>query len=294
MGTYYKWLCPERKEYLDVGNLPHPQFGAYGIKGGAMPYSAWAVAALCLTRWHGCAVKLVGDYGDEYDAEGYEEATHAVLEELYYAPPEALHFMARAAKLTKDKSPVKAHEDVYRKALETRLPPWPGVCKNAECDNVGERHAGPCAVYEAPPTEPVALAFRQYFMGLGTARVEPGATATLGGERYVPSVPLRVRRVCAAVRPAADVRLIEPIPTPDPARELWVRVRVNGVNQSPGGQGYPVHLGAYVPIEFTLGLTDQVEVSWTNDGPEAVLFSAGVMAVAHVDPQSTLFSPTSK
>jgi hypothetical protein len=61
MGTYYAWVCDEKREYFDPMDLPY-----YGNKYEAIPHSAWAVAVLALTCWSGCDVRLINDNSDEF------------------------------------------------------------------------------------------------------------------------------------------------------------------------------------------------------------------------------------
>lgn len=86
MGVYYRWLCDERREYFDPGELLGPKCsqGGYGIKAGSIPHSAWVVGLLMTERWLGCQVRLVGDGDDEYDCEGYEDVAQHVLRNLLH------------------------------------------------------------------------------------------------------------------------------------------------------------------------------------------------------------------
>ena len=95
MSIYYRWVCEERKEYFDPGELMGPKLplGGYGIKAGSIPYSAWVVGALMLDRWRGCSIRLVGDVFDEHV--GYDDVHQYVLRNLITkAPDEALEFLA--------------------------------------------------------------------------------------------------------------------------------------------------------------------------------------------------------
>ena len=53
MGVYYKWLCDERREYFDPGELLGPKCpqDGYGIKASSIPYSAWVVGLLMTEHW---------------------------------------------------------------------------------------------------------------------------------------------------------------------------------------------------------------------------------------------------
>jgi hypothetical protein len=114
MGVYYAWICRERKEFFDPGNLPMPQAGGdeserYGIKYAGIPHSAWMIGALCLGRWSGCQVKLVNDEEDDYEV--VENATLAAEQQAGEA--DALEFDPPDLDLV--------YKDVTREALEDAL-----------------------------------------------------------------------------------------------------------------------------------------------------------------------------
>lgn len=100
MGTYYFWVCRERREYIDVGDLPDKAAGSrgggYGIKYGAIPGSAWILASLMLERWGGTKVELANDAEDELEWLWHDDEG---LADMGFAPEE---WPAERAKMFKD------------------------------------------------------------------------------------------------------------------------------------------------------------------------------------------------
>jgi hypothetical protein len=144
VGTYYFWVCRERREYIDVGDVPEKvtgeRGGGYGITYRAMPQSAWLLASLMLERWGGCKVELTNDaedelewmeHGDEELAEigfapdewpaekekMFKDVTAAALDDAFsngHIPDEAVLFMATTAKLIREGEKIDIREAAVR------------------------------------------------------------------------------------------------------------------------------------------------------------------------------------
>lgn len=193
MGTYYRWRCDEKRELFDPGEILGPDCpqSGYGIKASSIPFSAWVVGALATDRWLGCAVRLVGDYGDEYDCDGYEEVSQYVLRHLTHrAPPEELRFLVGEVRRARgedvprelDRSghvgefSQKEYDEHVRILADHARVDWPPHCRDEDCVHFGERHQG-----DHVPTRPLPVGrrVRQYAVGLGRGDALPGGEVGL-------------------------------------------------------------------------------------------------------------------
>jgi hypothetical protein len=195
VGTYYRWLCDERKEFFDPGELMGPRLslGGYGIKRGSIPYSAWVVGALMTERWSGCSVRLVGDYGDEYDCNGYSDVHLHVLRNLIsMAPDDALEFLANQVtrkdwdRKAYEEAPQDREDEAQRREEHLKIlrefarEDWPPRCQDENCRHLGDYHGG-----DHTPTRPVPeskYVRRRYVLGLDQVDASPGQRATFGAE----------------------------------------------------------------------------------------------------------------
>jgi hypothetical protein len=191
MGTYWRWKCDSRKEFLDPGELLGPECEpgrGYGVKGDSVPHSAWAVATLMLDRWHGCPVRLVPDGSDDYDCDGFEEVSQSVLRRgLHDAPLEALRFLKGEAQAAPQGDYLvgwSPEERAEREELSVFLlkwseKDWPRLCTTPGCRHYGGRHDGDCEL--DPEVEDVREypKIREYALGMGKVVVGPGESGTL-------------------------------------------------------------------------------------------------------------------
>jgi len=191
MGVYYRWLCDEKREYFDPGELLGPKclHGGYGIKANSIPYSAWVVGALMTDRWSGCGVRLVNDGGDDYDCDGYEDVHQYVLRNLLHmAPDEGLRFLAREVRRIGLETAVEEQSErlkdnigernEYLKILtEYARDDWPERCKEENCLEFGTRHSDD-HVFDSPMPEPEYVR-RQYIVGLGRGEALAGEEVVL-------------------------------------------------------------------------------------------------------------------
>lgn len=194
MGVYYRWLCDEKREYFDPGELLGPKCsqGGYGIKAGSIPYSAWVVGALMTDRWSGCGIRLVDDYDDDYDCDGYEDVHQYVLRNLLHeAPGEALKFLAEEVRKIGSKTVAKesskrlkddaGERDEHLKILsEYAREDWPARCVAENCLYFGERHSDDHI--PTPPIPEPEHVRRQYVVGLGLNEASPGEEVVLETE----------------------------------------------------------------------------------------------------------------
>lgn len=191
MGVYYRWLCDEKQEYFDPGELLGPKclHGGYGVKAGSIPYSAWVVGALMTDRWSGCGIRLVGDHGDDYDCDGYEDVHQYVLRNLLHeAPVEAIRFLAEEVRkigleTTVEEQSERLKDDVGERDEHLKIltayacEDWPKRCGEENCLNFSERHSGD----HVPIPEPEYVC-RRYVVGLGRDEALPGEEIVLRAE----------------------------------------------------------------------------------------------------------------
>jgi hypothetical protein len=192
VGTYYRWKCDSMKEFFDPDELLGPDCApgrGYGVKGGAIPHSAWVVAVLQLDRWYGHPVRLVGDGDDDWECEGYSEVSQYVLRTLIYlAPTEALRFLNRevsavAPDAIEDLGEFKVHAE--REELISRLTnwarkDWPRLCTTLSCHRYGERHDGVCDLELEVEESREVPKYREFVVGMARVEVEPGGVVVRG------------------------------------------------------------------------------------------------------------------
>lgn len=278
MGVYYRWVCDERKEYFDPGELLGPKCPSgrgYGIKAGSIPYSAWVVGALATERWSGCKIVLVGDGDDAYDCVGCEEVSQYVLRELIrMAPDEALRFLVNEVRCAAgiavlEEPSVGRGEDGGRRDERIKIlqgwarKDWPSRCGDENCLDFGQRHAGDHR--PAPPPPEPEYVLRQFVVGLGSGEASPGEEISLRAEM------------------TSDFR-VEKILFGEDAPHFSVRrISVAGVEVPilPGRLPIMPNSGG-LPLSCLVKTCQKIEVVVRNDSDERAKIAAAVSGIVRV------------
>jgi hypothetical protein len=273
MGAYYKWLCDDLKECFDPSEILGPKFDCsgkgYGIKAHAIPHSAWAIGFLATGRWLGHAIRLVGDYDDDYDCPGYEEVSwHILREGLENAPAEALRFLCEQigepSPAPNDHEAEEAERVKNAKILLLlTADKWTRRCNELDCARFGERHAGDHEILPSTPGK-AGGGYRQYALGLDRIEAEPGQSVRL---RIPLKQPFDVTRLVFAEETVKAFSMLE--------------LRVNG--ESLLISGCPVL--EMLPIGGTLRLQDGdvVEVVARNASDRKATFVCALTGWAKTD-----------